>query len=251
MANGRSPGRNIHIYNASDQTLLAGHCQSEENLFFTLKHILLVVDQAWTLRHRASGRAILPSNNRAETGDYDAHCDGAIRLTDEAWVARVMSHSDSGGENSLRNGIWSRDGRCVISGLVNLLAPHRWQDSKPHIYSRWRRRCSGGNLAMGAGLQTPKKDQESIPLRMDYLCHRICTRALINICFPSIQILIRQRLQDYHICTGYMGNRSTMGEYLTLFVPTQTALIVSQTIHYDGTLDNNAVNNLTMMQSLK
>ncbi|EER44417.1 conserved hypothetical protein [Histoplasma capsulatum var. duboisii H88] len=130
MANDRSPWRNIHIYNASDQTLLAGHCQSgsmtEENLLFALKHILLVADQPWTLRHRASGRAILPSNNRAETGDYDVHCDGAIRLTDEAWVARVMSHSESGRENSFRNGIRSRDGRCVISGLVNLLAPHRW-----------------------------------------------------------------------------------------------------------------------------
>ncbi|OAX84733.1 hypothetical protein ACJ72_00899 [Emergomyces africanus] len=90
---------------------------TEGTLLFTLEHVLLVADQPWTLSPRASGRLILPSDNQAETGDYDKS---------SQWVARVRSHSESGRENSFRNGIRSRDGRCVITGLVNLLAPHRW-----------------------------------------------------------------------------------------------------------------------------
>ena len=32
----------------------------------------------------------------------------------------------SGREDAFRNGIRDRDGRCVISGVVNLNAPYRW-----------------------------------------------------------------------------------------------------------------------------
>ena len=44
---------------------------------------------------------------------------GQIEVTSERWVARIMSHSVSGREDSFRNGIRIRDGKCVISGLVN------------------------------------------------------------------------------------------------------------------------------------
>ncbi|KKZ61105.1 hypothetical protein EMCG_04301 [[Emmonsia] crescens] len=162
MANDRRRWRNIHIYNATDETLLAGHCQcgsmTEENLLFTLGQIILA-DQPWTLRHRASGRAVLPSNNRAETGDYDVHCNGTIHLTSEAWIARRVSHSESGREDSFRNGIRARDGRCVITGQVNLLAPYRWTGFEAaHIfpleketlwrqfgYGRWITNIEGGS----------------------------------------------------------------------------------------------------------
>lgn len=40
--------------------------------------------------------------------------------------ARIASHSVSGGEDQFRDGVRARDGRCVISGQINLGAP--WDD---------------------------------------------------------------------------------------------------------------------------
>lgn len=43
-------------------------------------------------------------------------------MSDEPWVARVISHSISGRENSFRDGVRARDGKCVVSGTVNTRA---------------------------------------------------------------------------------------------------------------------------------
>lgn len=48
---------------------------------------------------------------------------GRIKLSDEPWVHRLITHSVSGREDAFRNGIRSRDGRCVMSGVVNIRAP--------------------------------------------------------------------------------------------------------------------------------
>lgn len=48
-----------------------------------------------------------------------------------------MSNSESGREDSFRNGIRARDGRCVITGRINLLAPYRWAGFEAaHIFPR-------------------------------------------------------------------------------------------------------------------
>jgi hypothetical protein len=44
---------------------------------------------------------------------------GRIRVSNEPWVARVISHDISGREDSFRHGVRARDGKCVISGAVN------------------------------------------------------------------------------------------------------------------------------------
>jgi HNH endonuclease len=43
-------------------------------------------------------------------------------VSDEAWFARVISHSVSGREDAFRKGVRERDGKCVISGEINHLA---------------------------------------------------------------------------------------------------------------------------------
>jgi hypothetical protein len=48
---------------------------------------------------------------------------GHIEVTDEVSSLRLLSHSVSGRENRFRDGVRARDGRCVITGLVNTLAP--------------------------------------------------------------------------------------------------------------------------------
>ena len=42
-----------------------------------------------------------------------------IIVSDEPWVHRLITHSESGREDSFRDGIRDRDGKCVISGLEN------------------------------------------------------------------------------------------------------------------------------------
>jgi len=44
---------------------------------------------------------------------------GRVEVNDEPWVHRLISYNVSGREDTFREGIRGRDGRCVISGLVN------------------------------------------------------------------------------------------------------------------------------------
>jgi hypothetical protein len=47
---------------------------------------------------------------------------GPIKVSDEAWIFRSISHSVSGPEDIFRDKVRARDGRCVISGVVNATA---------------------------------------------------------------------------------------------------------------------------------
>ena len=51
---------------------------------------------------------------------------GPIQLNNEAMVHRILSFNISGRDDVFREGIRSRDGKCVISGVVNRSAPYRW-----------------------------------------------------------------------------------------------------------------------------
>lgn len=48
---------------------------------------------------------------------------GTIQVSDEAWFARLISHAISGRDDAFRNGVRARDGKCVISGEINDVAP--------------------------------------------------------------------------------------------------------------------------------
>ena len=49
-----------------------------------------------------------------------------IQLNNEPMVHRIRSFYMSGRDDAFREGIRSRDGKCVISGVVNRSAPYRW-----------------------------------------------------------------------------------------------------------------------------
>lgn len=44
-------------------------------------------------------------------------------MNNEPWVARLISHSVSGRVDAFRDGVRARDGKCVVSGVVNIRAP--------------------------------------------------------------------------------------------------------------------------------
>lgn len=53
----------------------------------------------------------------------DASPLGSIHLNSEPWVARLISHSMSGRVDAFRDAVRARDGKCVVSGIVNVRAP--------------------------------------------------------------------------------------------------------------------------------
>ncbi|KAJ5804132.1 uncharacterized protein N7518_000435 [Penicillium psychrosexuale] len=83
---------------------------TDANLIWILENVLLVAAENLTIKDRASGRIIAPSNNCVVPGDYDISCDGKTSRQEE----------------SFRTEVGRRDGRCVISGTINLLAQSDW-----------------------------------------------------------------------------------------------------------------------------
>jgi len=56
-------------------------------------------------------------------------------VTGEPFVHRIISHNVSGLDDGFREGIRARDGRCVISGVVNTMASYEWFGfDAAHIY---------------------------------------------------------------------------------------------------------------------
>ncbi|KAK9357170.1 hypothetical protein V1504DRAFT_479111 [Lipomyces starkeyi] len=138
--------RNVHFYESSTGATLGGFYQkgslTEATLVWILGNVLLVVEDHWTVRFRASGRIITPSSNPVVPGDYDIYSKGTIRVSDEAWYSLLISHAVSGREDTFRDGVRARDGKCVISGEVNGASG---LDFKLHMFFHWSMRTCGSN----------------------------------------------------------------------------------------------------------
>ncbi|KAI5811158.1 HNH endonuclease-domain-containing protein [Peziza echinospora] len=133
MTSHRSHFRNIHFYDGTknnEPDALGGLIQNgsiTEANFLDMLGILLVTEGApIRVEHRTSGHVISRTHDRLEVGVYDIYCAGPIQVTDEPWVHRIISHNMSGRDDGFREGICARDGKCVISGLVNRMAPYDW-----------------------------------------------------------------------------------------------------------------------------
>ncbi|EQL30555.1 hypothetical protein BDFG_06950 [Blastomyces dermatitidis ATCC 26199] len=145
----RTAFRNVHFFDASTGQPFGGCYQAgsltEQNILWILENILLVSEAPWTIQCRRSGRIIASTNNTLSPGDYEVHSGsvfsfdvpqtlivfdvpwtriGSIRVSDEPWAARLMSHSISSRENSFPARIRQRDGKCVISGRINNAAQY-------------------------------------------------------------------------------------------------------------------------------
>ncbi|PGH29077.1 hypothetical protein GX50_08171 [[Emmonsia] crescens] len=123
MSVDRTGFRNVHFFDALTGRSLGGCFQegslTEQNILWILGNILLVVEAPWTVRCRGSGCVIASTNNALAPGDYEIHSTGPLRVSDEPWVARLISRNVSGCESLFTTGVRHRDGRCVISGRIN------------------------------------------------------------------------------------------------------------------------------------
>ncbi|KAF8465276.1 hypothetical protein BDZ91DRAFT_659436 [Kalaharituber pfeilii] len=122
----RSLGRNVHFYDATSlEVPLGGMFQNgsvTENNFLDMLGILLVTEAPLRVQERTSGHVVTATNNPLQPGEYDVYCDSDIEVSHELWVNRLISYPVSGREDAFREGIRARDGKCVISGLVNRAA---------------------------------------------------------------------------------------------------------------------------------
>ncbi|EEQ31358.1 hypothetical protein McanMca71_004533 [Microsporum canis] len=177
----RSAYRNVFLHIDSTGATFGGFYQAgsitEEIFLWMLQNVLLVAEQPLTVTHRASSRVITRTTHVVELGDYDVSSAGPIQVTDEVASLRVLSYSVSGRENHFRDGVRARDGRCVITGVLNQFAQFgRWNAFKAaHVfplqhesiwidqgYSRWVT-----NMADEVGVSRINSTQNGLLLKSD------------------------------------------------------------------------------------
>ncbi|KAJ5944490.1 hypothetical protein N7516_004658 [Penicillium verrucosum] len=123
----RSAHRNVNFYNGSTGVHLGGVRQSgsitNANFFDMLTDVLLDVEATISIHFKGTGVPIPINNNRLAEGDYDIFCpQGDIKLTRDTCVLRIHSRSRSAREDSFRDSVRARDGKCVFTGVVNQFA---------------------------------------------------------------------------------------------------------------------------------
>ncbi|KAK9237217.1 hypothetical protein V1525DRAFT_442832 [Lipomyces kononenkoae] len=101
--------------------------------------ILIVASGPYRVISRNTGEDLAPTDNRLPAGHYDirhfsqrgvsshkplyeSSADDdtdAISITDEPCLVRILSRTITGKHDAFRNQVRERDGKCVITGLVN------------------------------------------------------------------------------------------------------------------------------------
>lgn len=149
-------GRNVNFYNGSTGAHLGGVRQNGSmttaNFFDMLMNVLLDVEATISIHLRGTSVLILINSNRLAEGDYDIFCPqgeslflgvrnqanllGEIKLTQDTCVRRVYSRDRSAREDSFRDSVRARDGKCVLTGVVNRSASlDNWAGFEAfHIY---------------------------------------------------------------------------------------------------------------------
>ncbi|KAL0640554.1 hypothetical protein Q9L58_000218 [Maublancomyces gigas] len=97
--------------------------------------IVLIATTPIRVSAKDTERVISTADTRLDAGDYTVSCKGEIHHSNEPWVHRIISRNVSSPSDAFRTGIRSRDGKCVISGIVNRNAPYRWTSwEAAHIF---------------------------------------------------------------------------------------------------------------------
>lgn len=115
---------------------------TKANFLFMLSRVLLITITPFQVMQKTSGRVISSTDDSLQEGEYEVQCEskgysndgittlltavGEIRMTDEAFVQRLVSYDQSGRINGFRHGTRGRDGKCTVSGTVNRNAPITW-----------------------------------------------------------------------------------------------------------------------------
>ncbi|KAI9762699.1 MAG: hypothetical protein M1840_001166 [Geoglossum simile] len=135
----RSLDRNIHFSDERNpDTILGGLIQNgsvTEKNFLSMFDMILVTTSPIRVYAKATGILVLQTDVPLQLGNYIVSCDDRIHVSNEAWLHRVISYSVSGRDNSFRDGVRARDGKCVISGIRKKSTASNWSPFEAsHIF---------------------------------------------------------------------------------------------------------------------
>jgi len=151
----RSLGRDVHIYNAKDPAATLGGLiltnGITNNNFYSMVEILVLFASSFELRD-GDDTKIKKNDDPLRPGKYYIHAPDPFSINDEAWLVRTISNASGTRVQSFRDAVRERDGRCVISGNVAVMAQFDVWDGfqaahvfpiayeghwKDHGYDRW------------------------------------------------------------------------------------------------------------------
>ena len=113
-------------------------------------------------------------------------------------MQRIQSFNISGRDNSFREGIRFRDGKCVISGVVNELAPYFWAGfeaahifplEKENLWTEWNYGRWITDMDDTVGLSKINSCQNGFMLRSDI--HQLFDQYLVSV-NPDVSVLLRR-----------------------------------------------------------
>ncbi|KAK9431796.1 HNH endonuclease-domain-containing protein [Lipomyces doorenjongii] len=126
MAPRRSLDRDVHFYDiARPHKALGGLLLTPsftERTFFFALDILIISDSPYDVYLRGDEMPLRPTDEPLQPGEYDikpTSPHGRILITNECCITRVLSYTVSGRDESFRRRVRERDGKCVITGVVN------------------------------------------------------------------------------------------------------------------------------------
>ncbi|KAF4220937.1 hypothetical protein CNMCM8980_002815 [Aspergillus fumigatiaffinis] len=168
-------GRNMHFFDGSTGDMLGGLFQNgsvTQGNFISMLNIILVPHPLIgprTFMVKARSRQTLSlTNQRLTPGNYDIYApDGySIKLSDEPVVRRLPPYRVGGRATEFDRGVRARDGKCVVTGTVNLAAHvDDWTSFEAanifpvekesywieHSFSRWITYTDSGNDSASIG----------------------------------------------------------------------------------------------------
>ncbi|KAJ5736989.1 uncharacterized protein N7483_002114 [Penicillium malachiteum] len=121
--------RNVRFFDGRTGSLLGGLFQNASitnaNFFSILIDVILEVDTIPRITLRSTGQILPVDLNPLTTGDYDISPSvhgGLLQISSERSQRRVYSESSSQSiqHTTFRDSVRARDGKCVVSGVVNV-----------------------------------------------------------------------------------------------------------------------------------
>ncbi|KAK9318939.1 hypothetical protein V1517DRAFT_334153 [Lipomyces orientalis] len=131
MSVSRSADRNVHFFDSLRPTEPLGGLYLNPSVtrrkFLRMLESIIDPDCHYSVWLRGTEAPLMPTDVPLEQGNYDIVSDspgGIISLTDERCITRAYTRTNSRRDRRFRDQVRARDGKCVITGNVNLTA-HR------------------------------------------------------------------------------------------------------------------------------
>ncbi|KAK9489451.1 HNH endonuclease-domain-containing protein, partial [Lipomyces doorenjongii] len=143
MAGSRAIGRDVHFYHFADPYNALGgmilNSSVTESSFFMVEIVIDASGPYWVIS-RSTGEILTLTDAALKRGHYDIWpCSRKglfLILIFKPYITRVLSRTITGRDDAIRQLVRERDGKCVITGLVNTQAYRNDWTSFPaaHIF---------------------------------------------------------------------------------------------------------------------